>query len=102
MKARLRWLDLETKHSVLVKMCVPSHYDHIKSAKSLDSDDFILEVEAMNFTMTPKQLRHLQCFLDEQMKRYVKSARHMAEEEWMLPILQNVSQRLVEEQKHHH
>lgn len=40
-------------------------------------------------------MKILQNFLDEQIKRQVRAVRHVLEDEWILPILENVSKRLL-------
>lgn len=49
--------------------------------------------------MEPRQMKILQNFLDEQIKRQVRAVRHVLEDEWILPILENVSKRLLQEEK---
>lgn len=53
---------------MLIKICVPSNYDNIKTSKAYDPDDFILEVESINFNMVAERIKNLQSFLDDQMK----------------------------------
>ena len=51
LKVKLRWRDLTKKYTLMVKICVPSNFDNIKATKIYDPDDFILELEKVNFEM---------------------------------------------------
>lgn len=96
LKVKLRWRDISKKYTMLFKMCVPNNYDN-KATRIYDAEDFILELESANFEMSPRQLKNLQRFFDSQMKTI--TIKNAPEEDWLLHILEKISQRMASEDK---
>ena len=65
--------------------------------KSYDPDEFIAEIESLNFKADPKQLKQLQRFLDSNIKSHIKHQFNKAalEEEWLFHLLSGFSEKLV-------
>lgn len=101
LKLKVRWRDLVKKYTALVKLCVPGNFDNIRATRNFDSDDFILELESINFHMEPRQQKAFQSFLDAQMRSQIKAiaTKGSNEDDWLKHILEALSERLADEDK---